>query len=105
MSMFQCQNCGCAENTALTSGYLTFLHKDLDFVGIESRVGKRLCSACTPSNFVGGGVVDKGGQWHGRFPRRFLEKGAYVTNKEGNLAHCTTGELDYHKHSKDEEFK
>ena len=36
-----------------------------------------LCSACDPEI----------GKWHGRFERKYLAKGQFVTDRQGNLAH------------------
>lgn len=103
MSIFQCQHCGCAENTALTSGHMVFLHDGLDFTGMEERKGKRLCSACTPSHNSDGDEVRKGGKWHGQFDRVFLAMGEFETDNQGNLRHIATGRNDYRNmaHEKD----
>lgn len=98
MSMFQCEHCGCAENTALCSAHLAFLHKSFDFSGIEDRKGKRLCSACAPSKFARGQETGYG-IWHGEFRRVFLEIGAWMTDKQGNLARKSDGVTDYMKHA------
>lgn len=91
MSLFQCDSCGCCENTALTGGYLTFNHSHLDFSEIPERQGMRLCSACTPSKFKDGTLLRKGGAWHNKFERVYLPKGAFHTNNEGNLVHTESG--------------
>ena len=53
MSIFKCENCGCAENTALC-GY-----------NIRKEVEQALCSECDPS-------INK---WHGFFNKiKFKEK-------------------------------
>ena len=68
MSLFQCEKCGCAENTSASwSKYW-------------ASGGEPLCSACTD------------GTWHGKFPREFLPKGEFITNNDGNLEHIETGE-------------
>lgn len=74
MSLFQCEACGCRENTA-TSGYW-FREKEGN-----PCAGRKLCSACDPSI----------GQWHGQFERVFLPKGEFRTNARGNLEHIATG--------------
>lgn len=99
MSMFQCEHCGCAENTALTSGYSAYAHCWLDFTGIEDRKGKDLCSACTPADHCDGTPVRKGGAWHCKFPRVFLPMGMFETKRDGNLAHKETGETNYQKYA------
>jgi len=83
--LFQCQHCGCKENTALASqgcdGYaVTFF----DWTGLEDRRGKKICSACAPTKF-NDGTPSGLGKWHGVFPREFLEMGIYRTDRQGNL--------------------
>lgn len=83
MSLYQCEECGCCENTAL--GY---------YWG-ETR---KLCSECAPEKYhdhTNTGL----GKWHGQFPKVLLPKGMFVTNKEGNLAHKDTGDTDYRKYA------
>ena len=55
--------------------------------GVESKPWM-LCSACDPDI----------GKWHDRFPRHFLPKGMFVTNKQGNLAHKDTGDVNAASH-------
>ena len=78
MSLFQCYECGCRENTA-TSNFWTRM--DGGWRGVESKPWM-LCSACDPDI----------GKWHDKFPRQFLPKGMFVTNQRGNLAHKETGD-------------
>jgi hypothetical protein len=99
MSLFQCERCGCCENTALAcqgcDGYaVTFF----DWTGIEDRKGKKLCSACAPTEYADGGLTQYG-KWHGQFPRVFLPMGMFHTNHEGNLAHKETGDTDFRKYA------
>lgn len=88
MSLFQCYECGCRENTA-TSNF--WLRVEGVWRGLQSQPWM-LCSACDPSI----------GEWHGEFERLLLPKGEFVTNAQGNLAHKDTGELcvDYLKRTK-----
>jgi hypothetical protein len=52
MSLFQCQNCGCVENTALSSQGFRWIEL-FDWTGIEVRRSNLLlCSACGPSKPV-----------------------------------------------------
>lgn len=51
MSIFVCEECGCIENTALSSFWMR---------NGNGRTGQALCSACDPTI----------GRWHGMFPRR-----------------------------------
>lgn len=99
MSLFQCQHCGCAENTALAGqGCSGYSEEFYDWSGIEDRKGKKLCSACAPTKYAGG-TPTRFGSWHGQFPRYFLELGTFKTNKEGNLEHILTGDTDYRKYA------
>lgn len=85
MSLFQCQHCGCKENTALASqGCDGWIAELFDWTGIEDRKGKKLCSACAPSKFRDGTGTGLG-QWHHHFEREFLPMGEYRTNQVGNL--------------------
>ena len=99
MSLFQCQQCGCCENTALAGqGCNGHAEKLFDWSGIEDRRGKKLCSACAPTKYSDGKNT-RYGQWHGRFPRVFLPMGMFRTNTNGNLAHVETGDEDYRKYA------
>jgi hypothetical protein len=96
MSLYQCQNCGCVENTA-SGHYWSRDQRHFNWVGIEDRAGKKLCSACGPVAFASGEPT-RLGRWHGRFERVFLPKDMFRTNHEGNLEHIETGETDYSKY-------
>lgn len=98
MSLFQCQNCGCVENTAMSSQGHAMMADLFDWTGIEDRKGKLICSACGPSRYVSGEETRYGGRWHGSFRRIFLPMGMFHTNRRGNLAHVKTGEEDYLKY-------
>ena len=95
MSLFQCQNCGCAENTALScQGCDGYAETFFDWTGFEDRKGKKLCSACAPSNFCDG-MPSKLGKWHGLFEREFLPMNTFRTNERGNLERIDTGDENY----------
>lgn len=95
MSLFQCENCDCVENTALSSqGFAGSFAKYFDWSYSPELEGKKLCSACGPTHYSDGEKT-KYGKWHKRFPREFLPLGMFVTNKVGNLAHKETGSEDY----------
>ena len=72
MSLFQCEECGCRENTA---------------VGCYWGRERKLCSECVT------------GKWHGEFPKVLLPKGQFITNDRGNLAHKETGDTDILKYA------
>lgn len=99
MSLFQCENCGCCENTALSSqGFKGPFADFFDWSYAPERRGKLLCSACGPVMFASGEATEYG-RWHNRFPRTFLPKGQFVTNSVGNLAHRETGDEDFQKYA------
>jgi hypothetical protein len=84
MSLFQCNKCGCCENTA-TSNYAW--NRVLAY---EAKLPPTdLCSACDPAI----------GKWHERFSRTYLPLGMFVTAKNGNLAHKDTGDEDFRKYA------
>lgn len=98
MSLFQCEVCGCCENTALSSqGCVGYMERLFDWTGIEDKRGKKLCSACAPTKFVDG-TPTKYGKWHGRFERTFFPLSMFKTAKNGNLAHVETGDEDFWKY-------
>jgi len=95
MSLFQCQNCGCCENTALANqGFPSHNVEYFSWGKIADRKNKRLCSACGPSTYKGGKPT-KYGKWHGKFDRVFLPMGEFRTNQKGNLEHTKTGSEDF----------
>lgn len=93
MSLYQCEHCGCCENTALAMQPKT-PPEWFDWAGIEERKGKHLCSACMPTHYADGTASSKVG-WHGEFNRVFLPMGLFRTNREGNLEHIETGRTDF----------
>jgi hypothetical protein len=95
MSLFQCEFCGCCENTALAcQGCNGYAETFFDWTGIEDRKGKKLCSACAPTEYANNEGPTAFGKWHGEFPRRYLPMGMFKTGKNGNLEHKETGEQD-----------
>jgi len=100
MSLFQCEVCGCVENTALACqgiGDTDFIMRWFDWKGFEDRKGKLLCSACAPTKYSDG-VLTGYGKWHNEFTRTFLPLGKFKTNGVGNLEHIETGDEDYSKY-------
>jgi len=99
VSLFQCQQCGCCENTALSGqGCDGFAESFYDWTGFEDRKGKKLCSACAPTRYEDG-TPTAFGRWHGQFPRVFLPCGMFRTARNGNLEHVETGDQDFRKHA------
>lgn len=77
MSLYQCEECGCCENTACGWYHYT--------PHVDPRYDKRkLCSACGPTHFSDGSKTDLG-EWHGRFERTYYTKGTMKTDNHGNL--------------------
>lgn len=99
MSLFQCENCGCCENTALSFQGHKLLTDSFDWTGKEELEGKMLCSSCGPEKFADGTTNPKGGGWHGKFERVFLPLGEWKTNQQGNLEHIRSGDTNYRNHS------
>lgn len=103
MSLFQCESCGCCENTALThhGGYSRPDHYNWE--GKEHLKGKKLCSACSPTHFDDGTICPKAGKWHGKFKRVYLPKGMFVTDREGNLKHKESGSTKFNDYALEKE--
>lgn len=98
MSLFQCENCGCVENTALScQGCIGFAESFFDWSGFEGRKGKKLCSVCGPTKMFDG-TPSGLGAWHDQFKRVMLEPGTFKTNSVGNLEHIETGDTDFKKY-------
>ena len=99
MSLYQCEHCGCCENTALGHYWIAKHEPELfDWTGIENRRGKYLCSACAPARFADGSKTGHG-EWHGQFARTFLPVGMFKTNRRGNLEHIETGSEDFRRYA------
>jgi len=97
VSLFQCENCGCCENTALSSQGFSWMSDYFNWDGIEDRKGKRICSACGPTRYSDGKKAIYG-KWHGKFERIFLPIGMFRTAENGNLEHIETGDQDFEKY-------
>jgi hypothetical protein len=98
MSLFQCEVCGCVENTACASqGIKGYAERFFDWEGFEDKKGKLLCSVCAPTKYKDGKSTEFG-KWHNNFNRKFLPMGMFKTNRVGNLEHIETGEEDYNKY-------
>jgi len=97
MSLFQCEVCGCVENTALSFQGIKPMDDDFDFTGMEDKKGKLLCSECAPTKFDDGDSSGLG-KWHGKFDKLILPLGMFKTNREGNLEHIENGDTDYKKY-------
>lgn len=102
MSLFQCEVCGCRENTALSWHGFRMFRDDIDWAYAPEREGLRLCSACGPTQFKSGEPTDCG-VWHGQFERVFLPLGMFVTSQRGGLAHKDTGDENYRAYAIDQE--
>lgn len=99
MSLFQCGHCGCCENTALSGqGCNGYAETFYDWTGLEDRKGKKLCSACAPTQYSGGEATEFG-KWHGVFERVFLPAGMFRTARNGNLEHIETGDQDFRRYA------
>lgn len=95
MSLFQCEECGCVDNSA-TSMFNVRNNKRLT---PEEFLGRELCCVCGPQTFASGEPISKiNGEWHNLFERTFLPKGEWVEDGTGDLTHKDTGETDYLQH-------
>lgn len=90
MSIFQCEKCGCLENT--TRGLYHTRNMDLYSNYQEgTEKGMKLCACCAPLNYSDG-VKTEFGQWHGRFSRVFYKVNSLYTDGEGNVRNKDTDE-------------
>ena len=95
MSLYQCDCCGCVENTNTGAQSIPEVFQTyFDWTGIEDKRNMKLCSACGPTKYSDGKPT-KYGVWHNIFKRTFLPKGMFKTARNGNLAHKETGEENY----------
>ena len=94
MSFFQCEVCGCRENTALSMQGFKDITECYDWSYAPDREGLRLCSACGPTH-ESNGTPSGYGTWHGNFERVFLPIGMFQKNHRGSLAHIETGDDNY----------
>lgn len=97
MSLYQCEECGCLENTACGHYWCANKPDLFDWSDMRERRGKKLCAACAPSKFRDGTSTERGA-WHKRFERIMLPKGQFKTNRDGNLEHIETGDTNVRKY-------
>lgn len=115
MSLFQCDRCGCVENSACSDGYLMrFMFDETDPAVVKSyreAVGLAdgeefgcYCCVCSPIQYTADERAyapfqeEHRNKWHNMFSRVFLPIGEWETDKVGNLRHKKTGETNYKKH-------
>lgn len=94
MSLFQCKDCGCVENTATAGGR--------GYVNMPAS-----CSACEEPgpDYEGREKINaRPGKWHGEFKREFLKKGEYKTCERGDLVHKKTGKPPAEEDYRDKEW-
>lgn len=103
MGMFQCCNCGSADNTSFG-----WWHNRFDKSLTEEKdIGKPLCQACAPLTYPSGEPTCYTGKWGKRSKRVYLPHGTCFKNKDGNLEHRGTGligEALYVQFGRDEEY-
>lgn len=70
MSIFKCEKCGCAENTALGWYWAAKVcADDADWTEVgEEYKGMKLCSECAPKYWKDGSETGFG-KWHGHFKK------------------------------------
>lgn len=98
MSLFQCENCGCRENTACASQGFAMMTNLFDWSYAPELKGKQLCSVCGPEFHKDGTRSRKGQGWHNLFDQIFFPIGTMRTNSSGNLEHIETGDTDIDKY-------
>ncbi len=106
MSLFQCENCGCVENTACANQGFKSISRIYDWSYAPQLKGKKICRACGPVNFLNDGKIKPDhwgeyGQWHNEFPRVFLPLGKFKTSRGGNIEHIETGSEKYLEYALD----
>lgn len=99
MSLFQCEVCGCCENTALSCQGFQYIEDCFDWAYAPERMGKKLCSACGPTHYAEGEGLPHYGKWHGQFERVFLPMGMFKTNRKGNLEHIETRSENFRQYA------
>ncbi len=77
MSLYQCEKCGCIENSAL--GW----YWSRKYAGPENDL--KLCSACAPRKFDDGTDTRFDGTWHEQFEIKFYPLGTMETDQYGNI--------------------
>ncbi len=89
MSLFQCDTCGCVENTA-TSG--TYHVRNVERLMPKKFLGMKLCCVCGPDVWADGSNISKTGKWHDLFTRKFYPVGTLYTDAQGNVRNIKTNE-------------
>ena len=87
MSLYQCEKCGCVENTA--KGFYHW--RNAPSLALPEFLGKKLCSACGPVVHPDGSPTGLG-KWHGIFEQRFYPLGSLYTDSQGNVRNKETNE-------------
>jgi len=96
MSLYQCDKCGCVENSAL-GHYHSVNVRDL---WPDEYVGKKLCSECGPPTYRSGEVCKKFGKWHDAFEKKIYPLNSLYTDDQGNIRRKSDGK--YHWEAEDE---
>ena len=101
MSLYQCDQCGCIENTAVGHYHCRSM-KDM-FLNEHKYLDKKLCSVCGPKFFKDGTPTGHG-KWHGKFDRMYYPKGKLYTDDNGNVRDVDTNEYPNNELLKDKEY-
>lgn len=96
MVIYQCENCGCVEESTRGNLHTWHLPEMYSWANIEYRRGMKLCSACSPIYYADGkrNVIITG-RWHDAFERIYLPLGMFTTGADGSLVHKETGDKNY----------
>lgn len=99
MSSYQCEQCGCLENTAYGNYHIRNDEKRCP----ESDLNRALCTACMSPTYRDGTPNPRGGKWHNRFARIYLPKGMFRAHFSGKLLHKET-RRPYTEYASDKEY-
>lgn len=93
MSLYQCQRCGCIENTACGHYHCRTTDLFTDFLpGTEK--GMKLCSECGPRKYASGKPTEYG-KWHNHFEKAYYPLGSLVTDNNGNIRFKDNGKYPH----------
>ena len=94
MPLFQCQKCGCVDNSACGHYWRANRPEKYDWTDMEEYRGMKLCAVCGPRNYANGAPTEFG-VWHKRFKRCFLPLGLFEENSDGGLTNKENGDSNY----------
>ena len=97
MPIYQCEECGCVDNTARTNYWV----RNRKHLISGEYLGRALCSACGPNLYLSGEKTPWG-QWHNAFKRQYLPFNEWLfCPMTRNLIHKETGSTNYKPYLKE----